>query len=328
MQLLVLLGLLLLPVLNPSKTLSIQILIWGLLAVSYNLLLGYTGLLSFGHAIFFGVGAYTSGLYLKQAQGGLWTGLLAGVLAAAVVANVVGWLCLRRRGVYFAMLTLAFGQMFYFLAFELDRWTGGDDGLQGVPTPKLVLPALDPVALVSILHPYRFYFLCLTLVAVVLLFIQVVVRSPFGRALQAIRESEERSRAVGYNTMAVQLLAFVQAGAIAGLAGGLNTLYLGFAAPDTLSLETSGLILIMTVLGGKGTLLGPFVGAGLVLGMQDLLSAYTDSWQLVVGAVFAAVVLLLPQGICGGIFGLVARISGRPGRAVASVAEPAPVKPS
>ncbi len=319
-----------LPLVNPSKALSIQILIWGLLAISYNLLLGYTGLLSFGHAIFFGLGCYGSGLYLKHLHGGLWGGLLAGVLLAVAGANVIGWFSLRRRGVYFGMLTLAFGQMVYFLAFQLDAITGGDDGLQGVPTPPLAVPGLRAISLVSIRHPYTFYFFCLALVVAVLLFEELLVRSPFGRALQAIRESEERSLAVGYDTKKVQWLAFVIAGGIAGLAGGLNTLNLGFASIDSLSLETSGTVLVMTILGGKGMLVGPFVGAGLVLALQDLLSAYTDSWQLVVGAVFVAVVLALPAGIVGGLADLAARLSGRrPPRArplVASTTDA--VKPS
>ncbi len=297
---LVVAALVLMPFVNPSKPLSIQILIWGTLAISYNLLLGYTGLLSFGHAIFFGVGAYATGLVLKHGHAGLWSGLAAGMLAAAVAAVGVGWFCLRRRGVYFGMLTLAFGQMFYFVAYQADRWTGGDDGLQGVPTPGLAVPGLHaPIALVSLRYPYRFYFVCLAVVVAILLFNELVVRSPFGRALQAIRESEERSLAVGYDTTAVQWLAFVMSGAIAGVAGALNTLNLGFASIDSLSLETSGMVLIMTILGGKGYLFGPFVGAAVVLVLQDVLSAYTDSWQLALGAIFVAVVLLAPTGITG-----------------------------
>lgn len=293
--------LILLPFVNPSKTLSNQILIWGLFAISYNLLLGYTGLLSFGHAMFFGLGSYATGHYLIHLDNGLWGGLLAGILCGAVGAVVIGWFCLRRRGVYFAMLTLAFGQMLYFLGFKLDFITGGDDGLQGVPTPSLVIPWVKKISLVSIQHPYNFYFFCLALVIAVLLLKEVLVRSPFGKGLQAIRESEERSLALGYDTMSVQWLAFVLSGALAGLAGAMNTLYLGFVPLDSLALATSGTVLIMTILGGKGLLIGPFVGAGLFLGLQDLLSAYTDSWQLVVGAIFVIVVILLPSGIAGGL---------------------------
>lgn len=305
-SLLLLVGaLLVMPFVNPSHPLSIQILIWGLLAISYNLLLGFTGLLSFGHAIFFGMGAYASGLYLKHAHGGVTAGLAAGVAVAAVTAIVVGWFCLRRRGVYFGMLTLAFGQMFYFMAYQLDHVTGGDDGLQGVPTPGLDVPGLaEPLSIVSIRDPYSFYFFCLALVILVLVANEVLVRSPFGRALQAIRESEDRSLAVGYDTMKVQWLAFVFSGAIAGLAGSLATLNLGFASIDALSLETSGMVLMMTILGGKGVLVGPFLGAGVVLGLQDLLSAYTDSWQLALGAIFVAVVVLMPSGIAGGLVNL------------------------
>jgi branched-chain amino acid transport system permease protein len=294
--------LLVLPFVNPSKPLSIQILIWGALAMSYNLLLGYTGLLSFGHAIFFGMGAYSSGLYLKHAHGGLWAGIAVGMIAALVVAVVVGWFCLRRRGVYFGMLTLAFGQMVYFIAYQLDKITGGDDGLQGVPTPGLSLPGLSrSLELLSLRFPYRFYFLCLAVVVAILIFNEVLVRSPFGRALQAIRESEERSLAVGYNTNAVQWLAFVMSGAIAGVAGALNTLNLGFASIDSLSLETSGMVLMMTILGGKGVLFGPFIGAAVVLVLQDVLSAHTDSWELALGIIFVTMVLLAPAGIAGSL---------------------------
>ncbi len=299
---LVVAALVLMPFVNPSKPLSIQILIWGTLAISYNLLLGYTGLLSFGHAIFFGVGAYATGIFLKSGHGGLWSGIGVGMVAAAVTAVSVGWFCLRRRGVYFGMLTLAFGQMFFFAAYQADRFTGGDDGLQGVPTPGLAIPGLqDPISLVSLRYPYRFYFVCLVVVIAILLANELVVRSPFGRALQAIRESEERSLAVGYNTNAVQWLAFVMSGAIAGVAGALNTMNLGFASIDSLSLETSGMVLIMTILGGKGYLLGPFVGAAMVLVLQDVLSAYTDSWQLALGAIFVLVVLLAPTGMTGAL---------------------------
>lgn len=335
--------LLVLPAVNPSNPLSIQILIWGLLAISYNLLLGYTGLLSFGHAIFFGVGAYASGLYLKHAQGGVSAGVGVGIAAAAVTSVVVGWFCLRRRGVYFAMLTLAFGQMVYFMAYQLDHITGGDDGLQGVPTPGLDVPGLsEPFSIISILHPYHFYFFCLALVIAVLAANELLVRSPFGRALQAIRESEDRSLAVGYDTMKVQWLAFVFSGAIAGLAGALNTLNLGFASIDSLSLETSGIVLVMTILGGKGVLVGPFLGAGVVLALQDLLSAYTDSWQLALGAIFVAMVVLVPSGIAGGLVSLGSAwmrrrprrgneedgARGHPGGDVEVAAQPDMVKPS
>jgi branched-chain amino acid transport system permease protein len=305
-----------LPFLNPSKALSIQILIWGTLALSYNLLLGYTGLLSFGHAIFFGLGSYASGLYLKHLHGGVWDGMLAGVLAAVLGALVIGWFSLRRRGVYFSMLTLAFGQMVFFLGYQLDFITGGEDGLSGVPTPDLVVPTIGRLSLIAIRHPFTFYFFCLAVVVVLFLFMELLVRSPWGRALQAIRESEERCLATGYNTTAVQWLAFVIAGAVAGLAGSLNTLYLGFVPIDSLSLATSGTVLIMTILGGKGVLVGPFLGAGLVLSMQDLLSAYTDNWQIVMGAVFVLAVLFVPAGVGGGLASLVAslRVERRPFR--------------
>lgn len=293
--------LLVLPLINPSKTLSIQILIWGLFAVSYNLLLGYTGLLSFGHATFFGIGSYAAGLFLKHVAPSALVSLVLGLLVAALAAFVVGWFCLRRRGVYFAMLTLAFGQMVYFVGFQWTGLTGGDDGLRGIPTPPVGLPGVAALPITSVQHPYAFYYFALAVVLLALAAQARLMNAPFGHALQAIRESEERARAVGYDTTRVQLVAYVFAGAFAGLAGALNALYLGFVPLESLSLYTGGAVLMMTVLGGKGTLIGPFLGAAVYWTLEDFLSRVIDSWPLVVGAIFVACVLLLPRGLGGSL---------------------------
>lgn len=290
-----------LPFVNPSQTLSIQILIWGLFAVSYNLLLGYTGLLSFNHATYFGIGSFTAGLLLKHWVPSTPLALLAGVVTGALSAAVVGWFCLRRRGVYFSMLTLAFGQLVYFALFQLDTITGGDDGLRGVPTPSVFGINLTPIQ-----NPLSFYYFCYIVLALALVVQNVIVRSPFGRALEAIRESEERARAVGYNTNAVQLLCLVFAGAFAGLAGALNALYLGYVPIASLGSTTSGPVLMMTVLGGKGSFMGPFLGAAVYRAMEDYFAGLTENWPLLVGGIFVLCVLLLPQGLIS----LFARLQG------------------
>lgn len=291
----------LLPFVIPSKTMAIQILIWGLFAVSYNTLLGYTGLLSFGHAIFFGLGSYATGLMLaKVAPDMLWGALALSVAVPALAAVPVGWLSLRRRGVYFSMLTLAFGQMIYFLGFQWASLTGGDDGLRGVHTPPVRLAGME-IPIVSVKHPYAFYYFTLVFVVLSVLALSRMVESPFGRALQAIRESEERAKAVGYDTNRVTLLAFIFAGAAAGLAGGLNALYLGFVPLESLAQTTGGIVLMMTVMGGKGNFVGPFVGSAIYWFMEDTLARLTESWPLVLGAIFVLVVIFLPKGVTGSI---------------------------
>ena len=265
------------PFLVPYQALATQVLIWGLFALGFNLLHGYTGLLSFGHAAYYGLGAYGAGILLAKLHfASVWGALGAGLLMAGAGGAIIGFFCLRRHGIYFAMLTLAFAQLLYFIGFHLSSWTGGDDGLRGIPQLTLGFP----VAL-----------------------LKRILDSPFGAVLQAIRENSDRAVACGYDIDRVKLLSFVFSAMFAGLAGALDALRLTVVPIESLYWTTSGQVVMMTLLGGAGTFFGPFVGATAFLVLEDRLSAFTESWPLVIGAIFSAFVLFLPRGIWGTIIG-------------------------
>lgn len=290
---------LVLPWIIPEKTLVTEILTFGLFAVSFNILLGYTGLLSFGHSTFLGLGSYAAALFLvRTGIVNLWLALLFGIAVPAVAAVVIGWFCLKRRLVYFAMLTLAFNQMVYFIVFQWREFTGGDDGLRGIPIPPFALPGIS-LPIDSIHHPFHFYYFVYFVVVVCLIAIQRIVQSPFGRALQAIRESEERAQAIGYDTNRLQHLSFVFAGIFGGTAGALNAFFYGFVGLETLSWLTAGIAVLMTILGGRGTFVGPFLGAAVYLLIQEYSSKVTQNWPLILGGIFVLIVLFLPQGLWG-----------------------------
>ena len=280
----------------PYKALATQVLIYGLFALGFNLLYGYTGLLSFGHAAYWGLGAYGTGIALAKLKvGSLWLGLAAGLGLAAAGGAVIGFFCLRRRGIYFAMLTLAFAQLLYFVGFHLADWTGGDDGLRGITLPPLALPGVT----IPLDTSLAFYYFALALVATAVAALKRILDSPFGAVLQAIRENSERASACGYDTSRVKLLSFVFSALFAGLAGSLDALRLNVVPIESLYWTTSGQVVIMTLLGGAGTFFGPFVGAATFLVLEDRLAVFTESWPLVVGAIFMAFVLFLPKGIWG-----------------------------
>ena len=288
------------PFLVPYKALATQVLIYGLFAVGFNLLYGYTGLLSFGHAAYFGLGAYGAGIALaKLGVGSVWGGLGLGLVAAATGGALIGFLCLRRRGIYFAMLTLAFAQLLYFVVFHLADLTGGDDGLRGIPQ----LPARLPGLALSLDGSLAFYYFALALVGLAVVGLRRVLDSPFGAVLQAIRENGDRAVACGYDVNRVRLLSFVFSAALAGLAGGLEALRLTVIPIESLYWTTSGQVVMMTLLGGAGTFFGPFVGAATYLVLEDRLSVLTESWPLVIGTIFMAFVLFLPKGIWGTLTG-------------------------
>jgi branched-chain amino acid transport system permease protein len=300
------------PFLMPYKALATQVLIFGLFALGFNVLYGYTGLLSFGHAAYYGLGAYGTGIALARLKlDSLWLGLGAGLLLAAVGGAIIGYLCLRRRGIYFAMLTLAFAQLLYFVGFHLADVTGGDDGLRGIPTLPLHVPGVGSFALDSSL---AFYYFAFVIVALAMVALKRILDSPFGAVLQAIRENGERAQACGYNVNRIRWLSFVFSASFAGLAGGLDAMRLSVVPIESLYWTTSGQAVIMTLLGGAGTFFGPFVGAGTYLVLEDRLSVVTESWPLVVGAIFMAFVLFLPQGIWGTLLARLfrPRAAGRP----------------
>jgi branched-chain amino acid transport system permease protein len=292
----------------PTYWISIAVLalIFAIFAMSLDLLLGYGGMPSFGHAAFYGAGALgCAWIALHRSGLGLLPLLACSVVVAALLAVPIGALSLRVRGVYFLMLTLAFGQMLWGFAFQAPREVlGGSDGLIGVRRPPLdLLEAVDEQlwtlagASPRVVGVRHFYNLMLLAALLVLGFLVALVRSPFGRTLEGIRESEHRMQALGCPTFRYRLAAFVVAGGLAGLAGGLATLFQGFANAGSLYWTNSGLVLIAAIVGGTRSLLGPAVGAFLVLIVQDALSSYSERWQLLLGVLFIAVVLFLPGGL-------------------------------
>ncbi len=285
------------PVWAPRFWISVasQALIFAIFAMSLDLLLGYGGMPSFGHAAFYGIGAYAAAMLALHRGPDLPTLLGVGIIAGAIFALPIGALSLRSTGVYFLMLTLAFSQMLWGLAVQWTPVTGGTDGLYGIPRP--VLPGLDRLG-VSLWLPRPFYVLVLVLAVASFLLLSAIVASPFGRTLEGIRENEHRMRALGCPTFRYRLAAFVIAGALAGLAGSLAAAFYGFANPSQLYWVTSGLVLIAAILGGARSLIGPALGAFFVLVIQTALPSLSEHWaDLLVGAVFIGFVLFLPGGI-------------------------------
>src|SRR5262247_1701886 len=280
----------------PYKSLATQVLIYGLFALGFNLLYGYTGLLSFGHAAYYGLGAYGAGIALAKLKlTSIWLALGIGLGAAVIGGALVGFFCLRRRGIYFAMLTLAFAQMLYFIAFHAADLTGGDDGLRGIPLHPLTLPGLS----ISLRPPLAFYFFAYVLIVLAVAGLRRILDSPFGAVLQAIRENSDRAVACGYDINRIKLLSFVFSALFTGLAGALDALRLTVVPVESLYWTTSGQVVIMTLLGGAGTFFGPFVGAATFLILADRLSLVIEAWPLVIGLIFMAFVLFLPRGIWG-----------------------------
>ena len=278
----------------PVKLLQ-EIMIFGIFAMSLDLLMGYAGMVSFGHSAFFGIGAYAAALTLVKWPG-LTTALLVPAAAAAVGAFLIGYFCIRVSGVYFIMLTLAFSQMFYAVAFQ-NAFVGAEDGITGVPRPAVL--GMD------IGSPARFHVYLVTIVALVALFLWRVARSPFGHVLRGIHENEARMQAVGYPVGRYKLLAFVIAGTVAGIAGALYTQFQGSVSPDAFFWTTSGEALLMVIIGGTGTLGGAFLGAAAFILLQSLVSSYTERWMLILGLTFVLLVLFAPGGIVGTLRGRV-----------------------
>jgi len=271
-----------------------KIMIMAIFALSLDLLVGYTGLVSFGHAAYFGVGAYTLALMSpKAAPASLWVSLPAAMLAAGVAALVVGVFVLRTRGIYFIMVTLAFAQMFYFV-FHDTKLGGGSDGRYVNFKPSAAIGGFEPFDLG---RPVQAYYVVLLILAMVFAFLRLLLRSPFGRALQGIRANESRMRSLGFPVFRYKLAGFVVAGVLAGLAGYLLAAQSGFVNPELLSWHQSGNVLLMVILGGSGTAYGPIIGAFALLLMEELFSSLTRHWQLWLGSAIVALVLFMPGGL-------------------------------
>jgi branched-chain amino acid transport system permease protein len=278
----------------PVKLLQ-EILIWGVFAMSLDLLMGYAGMVSFGHSAFFGIGGYVAALALTRSAEPV-SALLLPPLAAGVAALVIGFFSIRVSGVYFIMLTLAFSQMFYAYTFQVS-WLGAEDGIVGIPRPAL--PGVD----LGDIRTFHAYLLTLFVAAAVVLW--RVVRSPFGHVLRGIHENEARMEAVGYAVDRYKLLAFVIAGVLAGLAGSLYAQFNGSITPDAFFWTTSGEALLMVIIGGTGTLGGAVLGAAAFILLQSLVSTYTERWMLILGVTFILFVLFAPGGIVGALRGRV-----------------------
>jgi branched-chain amino acid transport system permease protein len=269
-----------------------KLLCFAMFACAYNLLLGFGRMLSFGHAAFFGFAAYVTSWLVTAHRVGPGAAVLSGMLVAAVLGTIFGGLAIRRRGIYFAMITLALGQLVYFVCLEAP-FTGGENGLQGVPRGTLL-------GLLPLRSDRVMYYLVLAIFVGVFLFIRRVVHSPYGHVLRAIRENEARAISLGYDINRYKLLAFVLSAALAGLAGSLNSLVLGFATLSDVQQSTSGEVILMTLLGGTGTFFGPVVGAALIVTLQEYLSDVVGGWvTAIIGVIFVACVLSFRRGIIG-----------------------------
>lgn len=289
--------LILFPFLTPSGyslTVLTEILIFGLFAMSLDLILGYTGLPSFGHAAFFGLGAYgTALLSVKVGISNLGMTLPITVAVSAITALLIGWLAIRTAGVYFLMLTLAFAQMIFAAAQKWTALTGGSNGLPGIRRPVLFVPGVETA------DPRAFYVLVLALFAGSFFLLHRIVNSPFGRSLIGIRENEARMRAMGYNVRAYKLAAFVIAGAFGSVSGLAYAYFNNFVSPSDVYWTASGTVLLMVLIGGAGTLIGPVLGAAFFLLLQNAASSMTTRWPIVMGVMFIVFVLFLRNGLVG-----------------------------
>jgi branched-chain amino acid transport system permease protein len=278
------------------RRLLTEILIWGLLAMSSDLLIGYTGMVSFGHSAFFGLGMYGAAAALLSVRPpSLWLAIAMGLLAAAAVAAFVAYFSTRLRDIYFAITTLIFSQIFYVVIFTWTEVTGGENGLT-FSRPALAIPGLFSVPFTS----ETLHWFVLTAVTLSYLVLRRITHSPFGMVLQSIRENEARTRAIGYPVERYKIVAVMLSGLFAGLAGVLYAIQNRFAAPDFVFFVVSGEVVIYNVIGGIGTLVGPIVGAGFFLLLREGFSRFFTEYYLIpVGVIFVAMVIFMPQGLLG-----------------------------
>jgi branched-chain amino acid transport system permease protein len=287
--------------------LGVEVMVWVIYALGFNLLLGYAGLPSFGHGAYFGVGAYAFGLFQLGASPNLWLCLLAAVAAAGVAGALVASFISHRRGIYYALLTIAFGQIFWFVAIKWHSVTRGEDGLLNIKR----MPADFGFAAFDLQKLENLYYFAFAVFVVVVVALWRVVNSPFGRILNAIKQNETRARFVGYNVWLYKWLAFVLSAVVAGLAGGLFCLAQQSAYPNVMSLHQSGFVVMMVLIGGGlVSFWGPVLGAVLFFIARDLLGAYTEAWLLWYGLLFMALVLFKPEGLAGLLGGRVDRKAG------------------
>jgi branched-chain amino acid transport system permease protein len=315
------------------NTLAVSIFVWALFALSLDLVMGYAGLVSLGHVLFYGVGAYATVLVAVNVVPSLWVALAVSILLCVAVAWVVGHLSIRVSGVYFSMITLAFAELFHSAVFKVG-WTGGSDGIFAGFTPTYGLVAGPAVGSIDLIGGVElFYYVALAAAVLGYLLARRLIRAPFGGVLQAIRESEDRTEFVGYDVTAYKRRAFVVSGGLAGLAGGLSATLTGGVAPEFLAWILSGEVIVMTILGGMGTLYGPMLGAGVYLVAKDVLLGLTNAgspalvavgefWQGALGLVFVAFVIFVPEGLVSLPETVATRLDRRSGGGEAIAEEP------
>jgi branched-chain amino acid transport system permease protein len=296
---------LLAPLLGLYPVFVMKLLCFALFACAFNLLLGFTGLLSFGHAAFFGFASYVTG-YCVRAMG--WTpelAVIAGAIVAAFLGLIFGLVAIRRQGIYFAMITLALAQMVFFICLQAP-FTGGEDGLQGVPRGNLF-------GLLALESDTTMYYFVVAVFLACFLGIMRIVTSPFGQVLKMIRENEPRAISLGYEVEKYKLLAFVLSASLAGLAGSMKCLVMGFATLSDVQWQMSGEVILMSLLGGVGTFLGPVIGAGIVVALQDTLADKVGEWvTVIIGAIFVVCVLAFRKGVVGELHAWMERRRMRP----------------
>jgi branched-chain amino acid transport system permease protein len=294
----------LLPFVLPYTALANEIMLFALAAVAFDLCVGYTGVMMFCQASFFGTGVYVTSLVLLHLTSNIFLAIFLGVLVPTLMAVLIGYMASLRSGSYSVLLTLAFNEMIYFIAFQWSSVTGGDDGLTGIKRPNLEIPGLFTIDLQSSLAYYFFAFVFFIAAVAIM---RRITFSPFGKILQAVRENEERAAAIGYNTRLYKMSVFALGGLFMGLAGSLYSMYICFAHIHNVHFETSGNIVMMVLIGGMGTLFGPVVGAFLIVMASDLISALWERWLFVMGVLFIFFVLFAR----GGIWGMLQNLSAR-----------------
>jgi branched-chain amino acid transport system permease protein len=295
------------PWMLPYEALAVNILIFGLYAVGFNLLFGYTGMLSFGHASFLGIGSYLAGIAIVQANLPWWLAIVIGVLAATFAGAIIGFFAIRTRGIYFSMVTLALGQIVYYAFYKAENFTGGENGLRGVKVEIINFFGWK----LNFVDPTTKYYIVLVFVALALWFVSRILNSPFGAVMETIRENDKRAAACGYDVAKSKWLVFVLSAAVCGLAGTLRALHLSIVPIDSLHYLQSGQAVMMSLLGGMGTFFGPFVGAAVFLLLEDVVTNSTRYWMAVVGVIFMVFVLFFPKGIWGSVLHWIERWESR-----------------
>ncbi len=285
------------PLVMPFTALAVNILIYGLYALGFNLVYGYLGLLSFGHAALFGTGAYLCGIAIVHLGLPWFAAIGLGVLGGLLMAALIGVLAIRTRGIYFAMVTMALSQCVYYLFYQAVDWTGGENGLRGINVRTIDMLGLK----LDFINPLTRYYVIAAFVIAAFFVFSRILASPFGAVIEAVRENESRAKASGYDVTTTRLITFVLSGGFCGLAGALQALHLSIVPIEILHYDTSGIVVMIALLGGMGTFFGPMVGAAAFLLLENLVSLGTVHWQLVVGAIFVICVLFFPAGIWGSL---------------------------